>query len=249
LGVYEAFLEYGIKPEIISGVSAGSLVGAFIADGCQTTDILDKFKDMSFREFTDIRLHNNRQGISKTTKLRAFLKEHIKARTFEDLSIPLHVLATNFEEGKTVEFSQGLLIAAVAASCSFPVVFSPTVINKVKYVDGGLFKNFPVSTIRDKCEFLVGININPKSLQKTSETIMGTVERCIHFVLDANTENDEPLCDILIKPEALGDYSLFDVKYQQEIFEIGYVEAIKIIKENESVLRNYKNIGIKKTSR
>ncbi|MDR2084212.1 MAG: patatin-like phospholipase family protein [Bacteroidales bacterium] len=240
LGVVEAFLEYGIKPEIVSGVSAGSLVGAFTAEGHKPAEVLDLFKDLTFKEFTDIKLPNQ-QGISKTTRIRAFLKEHLKSRTFEDLNIPLHVLATNFDEGTTVEFSKGLLIAPLAASCSFPVVFAPTIINKVKYVDGGLFKNFPVTTIRDKCEFIVGVNINPKSLQKTSETILGTVERCVHFVLDANTYEDDPICNILIKPEALGEYSLFDVKYRMEIFEIGYIEAVKAIKLHDRILKKYKN--------
>lgn len=250
LGVYEAFYEYGIVPEVISGVSAGSLAAAFLADGYKPTEALDLFKHLKFREFTDLRIVHGIQGmqgiqgISKTTKLRAFLKEHIKARTFEDLDIPINVLATDFDEGKTVEFSKGLLIAPVAASCSFPVVFSPTVINKTKYVDGGLFKNFPVSTIKDKCELVIGVNINPKSLQKTSETIIGTVERCIHFVLDATTYDDEPLCDILIKPEALGEYSLFDIKYRMEIFEIGYIEAVKIIKKYDGILKKYKNIKV-----
>ena len=240
LGVCEAFMEYGIVPEIISGVSAGSLVGGFIADGYKPKEALEVFKGISFKEFTGLGIPH--QGISKTTKLRAFLKEHLKARTFEELRIPLHVLATDFDEGKSTEFSNGLLIAPLAASCSLPVVFSPTVINKVRYVDGGVFKNLPVSTIRDKCEFVVGVNINPKSLQKTSENIFKTIERCIHFMLDATTVNDEPLCDILIKPDELNEYSLFDVKYSAEIFEVGYIAAVDAIKKHEKTLKKYKNI-------
>ena len=75
-----------------------------------------------------------------------FLKRHLRAKNFEDLNIPLVVVATDLDHGESVEFREGPIVEAVTASCSIPVIFSPVVINGIHYVDGGLFRNFPVST-------------------------------------------------------------------------------------------------------
>lgn len=231
LGAIQALMEKGIKPDMISGVSAGSLAGVFIADGYEPKEIMEMFKHLRFTEFTKFTLPLS--GISKTSGIVSFLKDHIKAQKFEDLKIPLVVVATDFDNGKTVSFSKGPLLLPIAASCSFPVVFTPTVINKVNYIDGGLFKNFPVSSIRDQCDTVIGINVSPLSQEKAKNNLIGVVEKCIHYVLDATTLQDTPLCDILIKPVEVARYSIFDVKQSKKIFDVGYQETLKVLEETK----------------
>ncbi len=235
LGAIQVLIDNDIKPDVISGVSAGALAGAFIADGFEPAEIMDIFGKMKFREFTEFTIPYS--GISKTTRLQAFLKKHLKAKRFEDLNIPLIVVATDFDKGKTVHFSEGFLYEPVAASCSFPVVFAPTVINEVNYIDGGLFKNFPVSSIRKQCKNVIGINVSPLAPEYAKDNLIGVIEKCIHYVLDATTVNDVPLCDILISPTEVSKYSIFDVKLSKEIFDLGYNEALKVIADNKKVLR------------
>ena len=229
LGVVQAFKEQGIMPDIISGVSGGAIVGALLADGYEPAELIEIFGKMTFKEFTGLVVPH--LGLFNTKRLQALLKEYLRAQCFEDLKIPLIIIASDFDNGKAVAFFKGPLCETVAASCSLPVLFEPTLINGIHYVDGGLFKNFPVSAIRKEVKTLIGVNVNPASLQKTKKNIKGVVERCIYFAIAANMSEDDALCDILIKPEKLGTYSIFDLKKAKEIYNIGYLAGKKSIKE------------------
>ena len=72
----------------------------------------------------------------------------------EDLPIPVRVVATDLDHGKSVVFTKGRLAERVMASSTIPIVFVPTEIDGVHYVDGGIFCNFPVSAIREDAKKL-----------------------------------------------------------------------------------------------
>lgn len=231
LGAIQALKEHHITPDIMSGVSAGALAGVFIADGYEPAEIMEIFNEMTFREFTELSLPNH--GLFKTSRLEAFVKKYIKATNFEDLKIPLIVTTADFDNGVSVNFCEGPLVTPVVASCSFPIVFSPTLIDGVQYVDGGLFKNFPVSVIREQCEKVVGINVSPVSTKYAKDTLRGVIDKCVQFLLDATTIQDTPLCDLLIKPLEIRKYSIFDVKASKEIYDIGYQAALEVLREQK----------------
>ena len=149
-GVLKALEEMGIKPDILSGVSAGAVVGALYADGYSPDEIATLFEDISFRQMTKFRIPDG--GIFRIDAFEDFIFKNLRAKTFEELKIPLRIVATNLDKGISVVFDKGNLIDPVVASCSVPVLFTPKKINGVYYVDGGVLKNFPVSTIHDDCE-------------------------------------------------------------------------------------------------
>lgn len=219
-GVLKALEEYDIKPDILSGVSSGSVVGALYADGYTPDEIALLFEDISFRRMTKIQIPDG--GFFKIDSFHRFLSKHLRARSFEELHIPLRIIATNLDKGLSVEFSSGKLIDPIIASCSVPVLFSPKVINGVRYVDGGVFKNFPVSTIRDDCDKVIGINASPLVADDYKPTILNVASRSYHFMFKANILHDKELCDFLIEPVDMGNYETFDVAKGREIFELGY---------------------------
>ena len=229
LGAIQALKEKGISPDICSGVSAGALAGVFIADGYEPAEIMEIFDKMTFREFTEISIPHS--GFFKTDRLIALLQKHIRAKNFEDLKIPLIVTTSNFDEGVSVHFSEGPVILPVVASCSFPIVFSPTIINNVTHVDGGLFKNFPVSVIREQCETVVGINVSPVSTEYTKNNLKGVIEKCIQYILNSTAIHDTTLCDILIRPMEVRKYSIFDVKLSKKIYKVGYQAALEVLEK------------------
>ena len=97
-------------------------------------------------------------------------------------------------------FSSGELIDPVIASCSVPVLFTPKKINNAHYVDGGVLKNFPVSTIRDECERVIGINASPMVADDYKLSILSVAQRSYHFMFKANILYDKEMCDLLIEP-------------------------------------------------
>ena len=226
-GVLKALEEVGIKPEIISGVSAGALVGALYSDGYTPDEIAVCFEEINFRTMTKIRIPNG--GFFKTDIFQKFLSKKLHAKTFEELSIPLRVVATDLDNGKSVTFKSGQLIDPIVASCSFPVLFSPKIIDGIHYVDGGVLKNFPVSTIRKDCEKVIGINASPLVADEYKQSILHVALRSYNFMFKANILHDKGLCDLLIEPVDMGNYETFDVDKGREIFELGYRSAKQLL--------------------
>lgn len=235
VGVFKLLEECTLMPDIISGTSAGALMGVLFADGYSANEIKEMFLGREFSEFAEFQVPKS--GFFNSKRFRYFLKRQLRAKTFEELKIPLVVVATDLDHGISQEFRSGSLVDAVTASCSIPIIFSPVTINGVHYVDGGLFRNFPVSTIRDECERVIGVNVSPLIPQKYKQTILHIAERSYHYMFRANTLEDRELCDVLIEAEEFGSYKTFDLENVETICNTGYEAAVRAF---EKVLRDNK---------
>lgn len=225
LGAFKLLEESGLKPDIISGTSAGSLMGVLFADGYSADEIKNMFIGREFSEFAQLQIPKS--GLFNYDRFQEFLKRHLRSKRIEDLPIPTVIVATDLDRGCSHEFRSGPIVEAVTASCCMPIVFSPVLINGVHYVDGGLFRNFPVSTIRDECEYVIGVNVSPLIPQRYKQTLLHIAERTYHYVFKANAIEDRELCDILIEAKEVGLYKTFDLENINLISEIGYEAAVK----------------------
>lgn len=236
LAVLKAMNERGIYPEIISGTSAGSLAAAFYADGHSPEQTLAYFKEAKLKGFIETTLPKG--GIFKTTRFESFLKKHLKARTFEDLNIPLRIVASDIEEGQSKVFGKGELIPAILASCCYPIVFCPVEFNGHFYVDGGLFSNFPVSAIRDECKVLIGVNVSPLKTVPYNDSMKYVIERMMNFTVGANTLSERGKCDYLIESKSLSGFSTFDIDSADKVFKKGYKLATSYLDTHKEALEN-----------
>lgn len=225
LGVLKALEEKGIYPDIISGTSAGAFAGVLYADGHSPEEILSFFAKKTFKDFAELTIPQT--GIFKTERFKEFLKKHLRARTFEELQTPMKIVATDLVNGKGIVFDKGAIIQAVAASCAYPIVFNPVEIDNVHYVDGGLFKNFPVTPIRTECESVIGVNVAPLTHVEYKNSLLYIAERSFHYMSVANSMIDRRLCDILIETDDLAKFPMFTLEHTQSIFDIGYKIAIE----------------------
>lgn len=219
-GALKALEDKGLKPEIISGTSAGALAAVLYADGYAPEEMIELFTGKPLKDFAAI--HVPSVSVFDTKGIKQFLKKTLRKTKFEDLNIPIRVVATNLDEGKSRVFDSGPLIDAVTASCSIPIVFNPTKIEGNYYVDGGILKNFPVSVIRGECEKVIGVNVSPLVPKKYNQTIVNIAERTYHYMSRTNTFLDRTLCDVLIEIDDLTSYKTFDIKKANNIFKIGY---------------------------
>lgn len=231
LGSLKVLEKCGLKPDVIAGTSAGALAGVFYADGYHPDEITDLFKKKEFREFVEISIPKT--GFLKSTGLHQFLKRNLRAKSFEDLKIPFYAVATDWNRARTVVFSNGDdLIDAVVASCSVPVIFNPQYIHGNPYVDGGILKNFPVSVIRKKCRYVIGVNVAAMIPAAEKDNIRTMMERTFNLMSNANTIIDKSYCDILIEVKGIEKYRMFDLNNMSTISEIGYHQtAIKMSKK------------------
>ncbi|MDD5569873.1 MAG: patatin-like phospholipase family protein [Bacteroidales bacterium] len=239
IGALKALNEEGFYPDVISAVSAGSIVGAFYADGFAPDEIFRIFDDIRAKRFWEVVIP--RLGLLKVTGLLRILKENLKAKNIEDLKIPLYVAATDLNNGKIVFFSKGEIIKTIIASSSIPILFQPVIIENITYVDGGVMNNLPVQPIENRCETIIGIHLNPTGYKTDFHGLRDIAERCFHLSIEKTVANiSKNKCDIYIEPEDLGRYGLLDMKKGREIFEIGYNETKKALKEYKPKKRFFK---------
>ncbi|MEO9870792.1 patatin-like phospholipase family protein [Ekhidna sp.] len=220
LGVMEALAEKGIKPDIISGVSAGAIAGAFIASGQSPRDAFDLMKKYNFTGLA--KLTGFKQGLLSLTKMKEDLEKKIKAKNLEDLDIPLIVTVSNMLEGKVEYLSEGPLSTIVQASASIPIIFSPVEYQGKLYNDGGLFDNLPIKPLQDNCKKIISISISP--IQKLDElkNLKEVVFRMFQLAINTSSEEIAANSDLCIEPLELANYDIMDTKNAEKIFEIGY---------------------------
>lgn len=240
-GVIQALEERGIRPDVIAGTSAGSIVGSLYADGYSPEEIIDFFNKTSFSKFAT--LTRLKGGLFRIDNLKGALKLKFRAVNFEDLKIPMYINATDMQHGKNVFFNSGPLLDVVIASCSVPIIFEPEVIDHVPYSDGGLICNFPVEILRDQCEYVIGVNVGPVEVdEKEKLTILDIAQRTYSFIRKANVLSVKDSCDLLIEPPFIDKYGMFDAEKNGEIFQLGYNAAIGILDRQLALLDKMKGI-------
>lgn len=220
LGVLQALEEKGIKPDIISGVSAGAIIGAFICSGktpLETMLILRNYKLTSLASFN---FHTN--GLLSLSKLRHLLEENIPEQTIEELKTPLYVAATNLQKGQIVYFHAGPLVKTIEASSSIPVIFAPIQLGNDLYVDGGLLDNIPIKPLEGKCRKIISVNISPMHKEEKIENMIDIATRVFHINVNSNLDYVRQISDVYIEPTDVRNFALLDTSKAQELFDVGY---------------------------
>ena len=224
LGVLQALEECGFKPQVIAGVSAGAIIGALYADGESPKEICQFFKDSSFFKFVKIVVP--KKGVMSTERFYNLLDGFLTAKTFEELQMPLTINATELIEGKNVYFNSGSLVDKIVASSSVPIFLTPKEMEGKVYVDGGIFCNMPAKVIRQDCDILFGVHVNPIVTEGSIDGMMDVMERVYHLANQSSTVSEKRACDVVIEPVEARNNGMFDISKTQEIFDIGYRAAM-----------------------
>ena len=171
------------------------------------------------------------------TGIIKMLNKYLRAKTFEELKIPVFIAASNISKGQIEYFSQGELLKPLVASASIPVLFNPVKINDDYYVDGGLLDNFPIKAIEKDAEKIIGVDVCPISYQDKFTSIKSVAIRSFYLAINRDVVVESQLCDLFIASDKLSQYGILDVKKNEEIFKLGYTEAKKALKTyNTSLL-------------
>lgn len=233
IGALQALNDNGIFPDIVSGVSAGSIVGALYCDGKKPSKILNiltKHKMFHYLEFTI-----PKQGLVEMTGFEKSLKSELEAMFFEDLEIPLLTFAVNINKAKLVKFDKGDLVKAVIASSSIPVLFPPVEIDDTSYLDGGIIDNFPIGPLEGICDEIIGVNVNPIGYEKNFTNLLKIAERTFHISIRTRIIERSDRCSLFIEPKGLDKFSLMDISSGNEIYKLGYKETLKVLREKKRI--------------
>ena len=159
IGVIQVLEENGLRPDLVVGTSAGSLVAALYASGKSGAELGLLADSMDESAVTDWSFPG--RGVIRGEALARYVREHTGGRTIEQMRMPLGIVATDLDSGEAILFQRGDPGVAVRASSAVPAVFQPVRIGLREYVDGGLVAPVPVRFARQMgADLVIAVDIS-----------------------------------------------------------------------------------------
>ena len=161
LAFIQALDELDVKPVIIAGTSIGAIIGSFYAAGLSGQQMESVLKEnlRDIRRMMDVSLFR-RSAVKRAKAAEQLFSRHLPVRSFEELEVPLRIVATDFWNYRQVVLNSGELIPAIRASMAMAAVFEPVVHNGMVLVDGGGVNPLPYDIIREHCDMTVAIDVS-----------------------------------------------------------------------------------------
>lgn len=234
LGALKALHELGIEPTVVSGTSAGSIVGTMYAAGHPIEAILSVFTNTSIFKMTHFA--TMKPGFIDSDRFSPVFEAFFPENDFAALKKKCFVTATDIIRGQSRTFSEGEIIRPLLASCAVPVVFTPVEMDGTLFTDGGALNNFPIEPLSGQCDAIIGVDVHPlkKIRPKEIRNVLGMMERLTQLSVCHHSAQKHHQCQVIIAPQSLEKYGTFDRDHFNEIFEIGYE---KTMEQKEALLR------------
>lgn len=217
IGIIEALDQAGIHIDLIAGCSVGAYIGAIYASG--GIDSLKKFllRMDGKKIFSYFDVAFSRSGILDGTKrVSELFAMHTDVKTFEELSIPLAMVATDLERGEKVVLTSGDIITAIRATMSYPGLFAPVKINGSWLVDGGLVDPVPVGVARAMgAEIVIAVDLNARIVSRNRKTFSGHHNKAPQLPAPESHEEAQNDRNAFYK-KILGYYELIEKKIKKK---------------------------------
>jgi NTE family protein len=244
IGVLDALEDYGIEPTIVSGTSMGAIVGVLYADGYEPEKILDlitEHKMTNKSKIMSLDIKSSELGLFSKKYISSFLDKTLHTDSFDSLPKPFYCATTNLMTTKGEIISTGdRLKKYTLASMSIPVLFQSVVIDSMVYIDGGITNNLPACAIREKCDILIGVDVNPYTEVKKIGSIKEAVMRTMTTLVMNTSKEGRECCDYIVDVYASHDYSILDFAKFKEIYKIGYDAGVRFLLNNPELLKTSK---------
>ena len=201
LGVLQVLEQNHIPISHIAGTSVGSILGAAYASGAPLAKILATCRDIKFRDIARWRV--SRLGLASNHRLSDLMDRVFAARTFEQLRIPMAVVATDLATFDPVVFTQGPLVDAIRASCAFPGLFEPVEIGTRCLADGGLVAQVPTVAARQiGADRVLGVSVGIQDGRRGApKNIFQVVARAVCAAQKHQLESWERHADLVLRPD------------------------------------------------
>jgi len=231
-GVLRALVEHGFAPDVVSGTSAGALVGALHLAGHDSAAILDFFERTSPFRLSHL-ARFGKPGWIDTEKIEADFRAYFPDDSFAALAGELYVTATDLIGARLAVFSSGPLIRPLLASASIPMLFTPTPLDGTLYADGGILDNFPTRPLAGRCRVTLGVYASPlhRVEAKSLDNSLAVTQRAVEIGMYLASSRRFRHVDLLLCPQELDGFSTLDPKRHREILDIGYRAARERIAE------------------
>ena len=205
IGVIQVLEEAGIKPDLVVGTSAGSLVAAIYASGKTGAQLQTVAETMEEAALTDWTLPFISRGMLRGEALARYVSGQVGGRKIDSFPMPLGIVATDLHNGKGVLFQTGDAATAVRASSSVPGVFQPVKIGTREYVDGGLVSPVPVRYARQMgAEVVIAVDISAAPESNPALTTMDIMLQTFAIMSLSINSFELREADVAIRPSLAG---------------------------------------------
>jgi len=224
LGVLQVLEQNHVPISCIAGTSVGSILGAAYASGAPLARIVTTCRTLRLRDIARWRV--SRLGLASNHRLGDLIERVFEARHFEELAIPMAVVATDLNSGEPVVITHGSLIDAIRASCAFPGLFQPVEIGTRCLADGGLVAPVPTRAARDLgAAFVLGVSVGIQDgYRGTPSNIFQVVSRAVTAAQKHQQEVWERHADLVLRPD-VQSLAWDDFDRAEEAIEAGVTAA------------------------
>jgi NTE family protein len=221
IAVLEVLEGAGVPIRAIAGTSSGSIIGALYAAGVHLPEIKHIILKANWRSI--LKFTVPKRGLISSDGIYRFMEEILPVKKFSALAIPFAAVATDLRSGEKVSITSGSLAKAVQASCSLPIIFTPTELNKRMLIDGGVSSQVPVRTLREELGIknVIAVNVNYKALEfDRHDNIVQIAAHLSALWASRNAREEEKLADVVIQVNAKG-IALYDLSKSRELLRRG----------------------------
>ena len=238
IGVIKVLEENNIPIKIVTGTSAGALVGSLYASGMNAPRLQREAENLQRADLVDLTLSTS--GFIRGEKLQNYINRKVGNRPMQQFPIKFAAVATDFESGKPVVFNVGNAGQAVRASASIPNVFQPVVIGSRKYVDGGLSQPVPVSAAKKLgANFIIAVDISARPAKNVSQGMFSYLDQTINVMSQTALRQELGQANVVIKPQVLELGSIGGFDQKQRAIQLGEQAARTALPEIKRKLAAY----------
>ena len=209
-GVLRVLEAHGIPIHCITGVSAGAVVAAAYASGADTEEIIRAGCSMRFGDVGRFSL--GRMGLVGSQRMNHFLAGLLKSYRFEEMCIPLGVVATDLSTGEPVPFTgTGRVFEPIRGSCAFPGLFQPVNHQGRMLVDGAMSTGMPCAMARQLgATHVISVPLPPAPVCALPSNMIQVVNRCFQILQNRFEDSWRSETDLAIVPDVRGiDWNAF----------------------------------------
>lgn len=238
VGVLEELKKAGIKPDVIIGCSAGSIVGALYAADPNIEHLKKTVLNGKREDVIGININDWPYSLYGKSKLKQYLINNLKVHTFEKLKIPFVATATNLQYGNLTSFSRADLINPILASAACPGAFPPIKIDNQYFVDCGVADPVPVRLAK-KLGFktVIAVNIAEQLPTSSPNHIFGVLKRSLEIAYINQSQYAAENADLVINFH-FKDIGTFTDQYNHYLYQQGRKSAKKAIPKILEILKS-----------
>ena len=236
VGVIQVLEEAGIRPNLVVGTSAGSLVAAIYASGKTGTQLQQVALTMEEAAITDWTLPIFNNGMLRGDALARYVNRQVGSKMIENMPLALGIVATDLQSGHGILFQRGDTGTAVRASSAVPAVFQPVRIAGHDYVDGGLVSPVPVRFARQMgAELVIGVDISSPPEANLASGVLEILLQTFSIMGKSINSFELKEADVVVRP-ALNGVGSSDFGARRRSIEAGRQAMLQMLPQLKAAI-------------